>query len=288
MLLIARGLVLVGLLAAWLGSSRAAELVTGEELLKKAEAAAEKGNRAEAIAMCTQAILSEPRNLNAYALRGRFYSEARQDTKAIADFDVVIKKDPSPGTAGLFQLRGWLKFRLGKFEESIADFDRVVALVKNEEPRQWQRGIVYYYAKRYAEGRKQFELHQTVNPSDVENAVWHYLCVARLESVEKARAALIPIAADSRVPMMKVHELFAGKAKPEDVLKEAESGAPNISERNRQRFYAHLYLGLYYEAAGDLLKTREHIYKAATDFTSDQYMGDVARVHAKLLKEQAK
>jgi lipoprotein NlpI len=286
MLPIARGLFLFVLLGMLPDSARAAELLTGEELLKKAEASAKRGNRAEAIAMCTQAILSEPRNLDAYALRGRFYSEERQDTKAIADFDEVIKKDPS--AAGIFQMRGWLKFRLGKFEESIADFDRVVALVRNEEPRQWQRGIVYYYAKRFGDGRKQFELHQTVNPSDVENAVWHYLCVARLESVEKARATLIPIAADSRIPMMKVHELFAGKAKPEDVLKEAESGPPNLERRNRQLFYAHLYLGLYYDAAGDLLKTREHIYKAATDFTSDQYMGDVARVHAKLLKEQQK
>ena len=106
--------------------------------------------------------------------------------------------------------------------------------------------------------------------------------------MEKARAALIPIAADSRVPMMKVHELFAGKATPEDVLKAAESGSPKLEQRNRQLFYAHLYLGLYYEAAGDLAKTREHIYKASTDLTSDEYMGDVARVHAGLLKRQSK
>ena len=281
-----RALFLALLISSLRVSGFAAEIVTGEELLRKAEATSKQGNTPEAIAMCTQAILADASNLNAYALRGRFYSESRQDAKAVADFDEVLKRDAK--ATGILQLRGWLKFRLGKFDESIVDFDRVVALHREQEPQQWQRGIVYYYAKRFAEGRKQFELHQTVNPSDVENAVWHYLCVARLESVEKARAALIPIRADGRVPMMKVHELFAGKAKPEDVLKAAESGTPSLAQRNRQLFYAHLYLGLYYEAAGDVLKTREHIYKAATDFTSDQYMGDVARVHAGLLKQQPK
>src|SRR6266853_660464 len=59
---------------------------------------------------------------------------------------------------------------------------------------------------------RQFELHQTVNDNDVENAVWHYLCVARLAGVEKAHASLIRIQRDSRVPMMAVYALFGGKA----------------------------------------------------------------------------
>ena len=29
----------------------------------------------------------------------------------------------------------------------------------------------------------QFELHQRVNPQDVENAVWHYLCKVKLVHV---------------------------------------------------------------------------------------------------------
>jgi lipoprotein NlpI len=264
----------------------AAEILTADELLQQADAAWQKGSRAEAIAMCTQAILADPKNLKALALRGRYHYESRQDVKAIADFDEVLKRDPT--AAGLYQLRGWSKFRLGKFDESIADFDRVIALVPAQEPQHWQRGIVYYYAKRFADGRKQFELHQTVNPNDVENAVWHYLCVARLVGVDKARATLIPIEGDGRVPMMQVHALFEGKAKPEDVLKAAETGDLKLARRNRQLFYAHLYLGLYFEAAGDALQAREHILKAASDYTSDDYMGDVARVHAQLLKKQRK
>ena len=258
--------------------------MTTDELLQRADAAWKKGFRAEAIALSTQVIVADPRNLNAFALRGRYHYESRQDVKAVADFDEVIKGDAK--AAGIRQLRGWSKFRLGKFDESIADFDRVIALVPDREPQHWQRGIAYYYAKRFAEGRKQFELHQTVNPRDVENAVWHFLCVARLDGIDRARAALIPIEGDTRIPMMQVHALFAGKAKPEDVLKAADSGDAKSARHSDQLFFAHLYLGLYFEASGDALKAREHILKAATDYKAEHFMGDVARVHAGLLKKR--
>ena len=48
-------------------------------------------------------------------------------------------------------------------------------------------------------------------------------------------------------------------------------------------FYAHLYLGLYHEALGDKKKARAHIDVAAKKHTSPHYMGDVARLHARLL-----
>jgi len=155
-------------------------------------------------------------------------------------------------------------------------------LLPFQVPQHWQRGIAYYYAGRFEAGRKQFELHQTVNPNDVENAVWHFLCVARASNVEKARAALIPITGDARVPMMEVHALFAGKLKPEDILKAATAGNPPAARLNRQLFYAHLYLGLYFEALGDDGKAREHITKAAGEYQTGDYMGDVARVHLQL------
>jgi len=72
-------------------------------------------------------------------------------------------------------------------------------------PQLWQRGIALYYAGRYDDCRKQFEAHRTVNPDVVENAAWHFLCVARADSVAAARAALLPVGPDRRVPM---HEVY--------------------------------------------------------------------------------
>src|SRR6185295_13934232 len=123
-------------------------------------------------------------------------------------------------------------------------FDRVAKAVPNYAPQLWQRGIALYYAGRYKDCRSQFESHRTVNPNDVENAVWHFLCVARQESPEKAKAALLPVGPDSRVPMREIYEMFRGTRRPEEVTKAAGT-------QPSAQFYAELYLGLYYEATGN-------------------------------------
>jgi lipoprotein NlpI len=110
--------------------------------------------------------------------------------------------------------------------------------------------------------------------------------VARLSGVEKARASLIPIEKDSRVPMMQIYDLFAGKAKAEDVLAAAKAGEG--SQLRQQLFYAHLYIGLYYEATGDEKLARENIFKAAEQYSEADYMGAVARVHAAVLRVKGK
>ena len=162
----------------------------------------------------------------------------------------------------------------------------MIALVPRWDPDHWQRGISYYYAGQYQDGKEQFERHQTVNSQDVENAVWHFLCSVRTEggSVEQARKNLIPITRDTRIPMKEVHDLFAGKGSAEAVLKAADkAGNPEKSPRAKiAHCYAHLYLALYYEAIGkeDLMK--KHIARAAGEFRIELYMGKVAQVHAKL------
>ena len=258
----------------------AAEKVTFEALQSQAKAAFANGSGAEAIMLANQAIAAEPQNPRGYFLRAGFHEENREPAKAIADYDQVIKLDPRRPDA--WQHRGGEHFKLGHIKESIADFDQFITLLPQQAPHHWQRGISLYYAGRFDEGRKQFELHQTVNPNDVENAVWHFLCVARTNGIEKARAALIPIKGDARVPMMEVHALFANKLKPEDVLKAASADNPPPTQLNRQLFYAHLYLGLYFEVLGDDTQAREHIAQAAGQYQTDDYMGDVARVHLQL------
>ena len=96
-------------------------------------------------------------------------------------------------------------FLAGRVKESVTGFDRVAALVPNAAPELWQRGIALYYVGRYDDCRKQFESHRTVNPNDVENPAWHFLCVAHAESPAKARAALLPVGPDQRSPMPEVY-----------------------------------------------------------------------------------
>jgi lipoprotein NlpI len=173
-------------------------------------------------------------------------------------------------------------FEGGRIAESAAGFDAVAKARPDLAPELWQRGIALYYAGRYADCRAQFESHRTVNPNDVENAAWHFLCVARAESIAKARAALLPVGPDARIPMRQVYDMFRGALTPEAVLKAAGS-------RPDGQFYAQLYLGLYFEALGDARQARAYITTAASDRFADVggYMHTVAKVHLGILNQRA-
>ena len=170
--------------------------------------------------------------------------------------------------------RALADFSMGRVEEAAAGFDQVARAQPDFAAQLWQRGIALYYAGRYEDCRRQFELHLTVNPSDVENSAWHFLCVARAESPEAALAALLPVGPDPRRPMRQIYEMFSGRMTPQDVLS-AAGGQPLA------RFYAHLYRGLYHEAFGRTEAAREEIFLAAGDQFAQVagYMYVVAVVH---------
>ena len=222
-----------------------------EDLLQQATQSAQRGDHRQAIERLTAAIKASP-------------------------------QEPLP-----LYLRGREHFRAGQIAESVADFDRYVELLPSAENQQWERGISYYYAGEYAKGAKQFENYQKFHNQDVENSAWRYLCVARAEGVEKAQATMLPIEHDPRVPMMQIYELYRGKLKPEDVLKAAEGGNPDMNQLNQRLFYAHLYIGLWHEAGGRAEEARKHILEAEKHKIA-HYMWDVAHVHAERLRAAEK
>ncbi len=168
------------------------------------------------------------------------------------------------------------EFEQGRFSASAATFDQVAKMLPDQAPQLWQRGIALYYAGRYTDCRRQFESHRTVNPDDVENAAWHFLCVAREQAPDKARAALLPVGPDPRPPMREVYQLFRGSMTADEVLKAA-------GDRLSGQFYAHLYIGLYSEALGRKDVALKHIKEAASDRYAavGGYMHMVAVVHLK-------
>lgn len=204
-------------------------------------------------------------------LRQASLHESRGDyDAAIAGYDRAIKAEPRNWQ--LYLLRGSARFKAGRIEESIEDLDQVVALEPSQDPYLWQRGISYYYAGRFADCRGQFERHRLVNPNDVENAVWHLLCVAAEDGLEAAREAMLPVGPDARRPMKEIDALFRGKGSV------AEVEAAVREEDPAARFYADLYLGLYYELMGEAEKAAAAIERAAS-LPNRGYMVEVARVH---------
>lgn len=166
----------------------------------------------------------------------------------------------------------------GRVADAVAGFDAVVRLDADVAPQLWQRGIALYYAGRYLDCRTQFELHRTVNPNDVENAAWHFLCAAKAESPARAKERLLPVGPDVRAPMAEIYEMFAGRLAPERVTAAAGGGVS-------AQFYAHLYVGLYFDAVGRREEAMKHMAIAASDryARAGGYMHDMARVHLSTL-----
>ncbi len=256
-----------------------------EKLIEQAQVQAARGDLPAAAESLGLAIRREP-DLSLHRSRAQIRSKLGQHGRAVADYSAAIKLagDDAELIAGLQQERGVEHFFAAQIQPSVDDFDAYLTQFPERAPYHWQRGLSLYYAGQFKAGREQFEIHQKVNSRDVENAAWHFLCVARLEGVEKARAQFIPIEGDSRVPMAEVHQLFAGEAEPEAVLEAANNaGGSNLQKRNHL-CYAHLYLGLYFEALGQPEKSLSHIQQAATTFKMDHYMGKTAQVHWRLRK----
>lgn len=190
--------------------------------------------------------------------------------------------------------RGNVSFAAGDMTQSVAAFDEVIRLSPASKPQLWQRGLSLYYASRFADGVKQFETHQTVNSQDVENAVWHLLCAARVSDVDQARTKLIPITGDTRVPMSQVYEMFAGRMTPAEVLKAASKTTHRIqegdSQHRLQQYYAHLYIGLFYEMQEKPVEAKASMERALkfNPLPKDNFMGVVADVHLRVRASQAK
>jgi lipoprotein NlpI len=173
-------------------------------------------------------------------------------------------------------------FMNGRVRASADGFDQLAEMLPGTVPRLWQRGIAQYYEGRYKECARQFAAHRAVNPTDAENVAWHFVCVARGESAGRARASVLSIVPDARVPMPELYDLLRGLTTPERLLQAAMATGTLEAE-----FDAHLYLGLYFEALGDPERTRIHIAAAATDRFRPLagFMHAAARVHLRQLQE---
>jgi lipoprotein NlpI len=256
------------------------------KLLKEASTAFDAGKFADAAKLAEKAAKADPKNAKAPYIAGASYLRLRDNPAAIKAFTEVLDRDPK--LAAAHDRRGDAYLKSGQWKKAIADFDAFLKANPEFAPEHWRRGIALYYAGRYDDGRKQFDLHRTVNPEDVENSAWHYLCNARATTPAQARKDLISVSKDSRVPMKEVLELFAGKLKPQDVIDAAENAKLKGAALTSARFYAHLYVGLYFESEKDEKKALEHLTTAVEKYKIGDYMWDVGDAHLKLLRAKKK
>ncbi len=202
-------------------------------------------------------------------LSSQKYDEAAKKATEAAD----LAKD----SGEIQQSAAQLLFLAGKAEESLPLFNRANALLAERAPDNWQRGIALSVCGKWEEGAKQFKMHHDVNPNDVENSAWYFLCVAKSENLEAAKKSVIPSRGDARQPMMAILKMLKGEAKPEEVLAVAEKATAGAA-RKEAMFYGELYVGLYYDSIGSAAEAEKHL-RASLNYDQKHYMSDTSRVY---------
>jgi lipoprotein NlpI len=186
----------------------------------------------------------------------------------------------------LLRLRARTQFKAGRLHDAIADWEMFTKRQPDvsQDPYLFTLGIAYAIAGRDEDARKRFEWYDVVQGNDAEAAAWHFLAVARHSGVAAARERLLEITEDKRIPLMQVYAMLRGELRPGRVLAAARAGEPTPREQERSMFYAHLYLGVFFEATCKPGLARVYLRRAAAgeaigDVTMD-YMREVARVFA--------
>lgn len=143
----------------------------------------------------------------------------------------------------------------------------------------------------YAAGAAQFLNDVTANGNDVEEVVWHHLCLCQLRAPEfPAHAAahmrapsLLACGFDDRPVMHLVQQLY-------------ESGATNPAEGARRLLPSlmtdHGSCGRFYAALWLEVVCRDHaaalpLFAAAAEAPTEDFMGRVMRMHARRAQQQA-
>ena len=191
--------------------------------------------------------------------------------------------------------RGDAFFFLGKFKESVADYDAMVKLDPSQDSSHWRRGIALFYAGRPDDGAKQFERYHSFDNVDRENGIWRFLCQTKSVGLAKARESLLKYEKDDREPFPAVFKLFAGTMTEKEILDGIAAAKIDDSDRQTRSFYADLYIGLNHavqnrptEAQAALARATKNSWPRTAGF-GPAWMWQVGRVHWELLEaERAK
>ncbi|EMI52415.1 tetratricopeptide repeat protein [Rhodopirellula sallentina] len=220
-------------------------------------------------------------NGSAYSKETSAHSKRHTDNIAAA-MQFVRSQGESPSSVALTRLGDEL-LRGGRCEEAVTNFELAIKQIPQSLPYLWQYGIALYFVERYDDARVLFEKHRLVNANDVENAAWHFLCVAKANNLSQARSILLPAPGDTRVPMEAVLQRLPGG--DFSAIRSAIAETENSPQHQDAKFYGDLYMGLIADAEGDRKAALDHLNRAAaTPMT--HYMADIARVYARHLSDQ--
>lgn len=113
----------------------------------------------------TDVMQTYPDHYYSYASRGMYWIEQQQPTKAMADFqDALIR---NPGFADGYVNRGMLYAQAGDYERAISDYDQAISLDSLHYLPYLNRGAIFRITNRPQEALSDLNRAIQLNPSDV-------------------------------------------------------------------------------------------------------------------------
>lgn len=159
--------------------------------------------------------------------------------------------------------RAEVLFRLGRFEESVRDYDVAARFGwPHDDNSCWERGLAQYYAGEYRAGAEQFARYHRVGALDIENGLWRFLCIAEDDGLAKARETMFEYPRKLRTPFPALLALYMDAGTADAVLEEANAETTSGEAHTESLFYAHYYLGKYYEIIDENENALRHIQEA--------------------------
>ncbi len=233
------------------------------------------------ICVLTTAILS-CRDTEAQSTNAQPDAEAKRDKvlgEELVRLNGMIAESPSRH----HHARAEVLFRLGRFNESVGDYNVAAQFGwPHDEDSCWERGLAQYYVGDYRAGAEQFARYHRVGALDIENGLWRFLCIAEDENLAKARETMFEYSRKLRTPFPALLALYMGHGSADAVLEEANRGDDSDEDLTTNLFYAHYYLGKYYEVTDRTDLAMNQVQEALTHRIS-HFMYACAEADAKRL-----
>ena len=201
-------------------------------------------------------------------------------TAQIVQLDAAIKA--APESMRLYSQRGDAHLFLGHFAESVADFEKMIALDPAQDAPHWRLGIAYYFNEAFAKSSKQFVKYHDYDGGDRENGIWKFLGDVKVAGIESARKTMLNYTRFDREPFPALYAMFASGT-TDDLF--AEMKMKELTTNDSVMFFANYYAGLNEGILDHRERAQELLHKAvaggwkARGGSEPSYMWQVARLH---------
>jgi lipoprotein NlpI len=199
---------------------------------------------------------------NALCTRAEAWSDLGEAAKGQEDAERAVKE--APGFARSWNCRGNLNFALGRFEASVSDHGKSLALGHDVSEAYYRRGISRYYMGQLALAAADFERAQVSRAGEADGlyvALWHAWTLRQLGQPLTSQLSKVAAAQPRGEWPRPALALHAGLLTPEQVL--AEVNQKSGDDRYMTLAEAMFYIGQHHKANGSRAQADEAFRQSA-------------------------